>query len=105
MPENKIEYVYTTKRQLLMQERRDLSAALSEAYKAMQGLISGEITSYNLGKYSISRTKIDLDKLQSWINATRIRIDEIDCLLSGRSPRKVTTCVYSNPQLTRYWGV
>lgn len=97
------EWIYTTKRQMLLDERSALSNALGEAYKAMQGLISGEITSYNLGKYSISRNKVDLDKLQKWIDSTRLRIDEIDCLLTGRSMRKVNTCVYANPKNMRWW--
>lgn len=96
-------YYYTTKRQMLLEERKSLSDALSEAYKAMTGLINGDITSYNLGKWSISRNKVDLDKLKNWIDATRVRIDEIDNLLRGVSPRKVTTCVYSLPMMTRYW--
>jgi hypothetical protein len=96
------QWIYTTKREMLITERKALSDALADAYKAMQGLMSGEIQSYNLGHYSISRTKLDLDKLQNWINATRIRIDEIDCMLTGRSVRKVSTCVYTNPQNT--WG-
>jgi hypothetical protein len=99
MPE---EWCYTTKRQTLIEERKTLSDSLAEAYKAMQGLISGEITSYNLGHYSVSRNKVDLDKLRDFITATRIRIDEIDCLLTGRSPRSVSTCVYSMPQMTRW---
>lgn len=98
------EYIYTTKRQMLIEERASLGAALADAIKALHGLISGEITSYNLGHYSISRTKQDLDKLQKWIDATRIRIDEIDCILTGRSVRRVSTCVYTNPQCVRYWG-
>lgn len=98
------EYRYTTKREMLMTERKALATALADAISAMQGLLSGEIQSYNLGHYSISRTKLDLDKLQSWIDSTRIRIDEIDCILTGRSPRKVSHCVYANPQNMR-WGL
>lgn len=98
------EWVYTTKRQMLLQERKALSDTLNEAYTALSGLISGEITSYNLGHYSISRNKVDLDKLKKWIDDTRVRIDEIDCLLMGKSMRKVSTCVYSNPTNTRWWG-
>lgn len=98
------EYRYTTKREMLMTERKALATALADAISAMQGLLKGEIQSYNLGHYSISRTKLDLDKLQSWIDSTRIRIDEIDCILTGRGPRKVSHCVYANPQNMR-WGV
>lgn len=98
------EYIYTTKRQMLIDERAALSDALASAYKGMKGLISGEITSYNLGHYSITRTKLDLDKLQSWIDSTRLRIDEIDCMLTGRSVRRVSTCVHVDPQSMR-WGL
>ena len=52
------QWIYTTKREMLITERKALSDALADAYKAMQGLISGEIQSYNLGHYSISRTKL-----------------------------------------------
>lgn len=98
------EYIYTTKRQMLMDERKALATALASAIAGLQGLLSGEIQSYNLGHYSISRNKLDLDKLQSWIDSARIRIDEIDCILTGRSPRKVSHCVYMNPQNMR-WGI
>lgn len=98
------QYKYTTKREMLMAERKALADSLASAISALHGLISGEIQSYNLGHYSISRTKVDLDKLQNWINAARIRIDEIDCILTGRSVRKVSTCVYTNPQNMR-WGL
>ena len=98
------EYIYTTKRQMLMDERKSLATALASAVSALHGLISGEIQSYNLGHYSISRTKLDLDKLQKWIEWARVRIDEIDCLLTGRAKRKVSTCVYSLPQSLR-WGL
>mgnify|MGYP003289433815 CR=1 FL=1 len=98
------EYLYTTKRKMLMEERQYLVSALQDAYEALHGLISGEITSYNLGKYSISRNRVDLDKLRGWMEETRLRINEIDNILSGRPVRTTTTCVYSNPQVVRYWG-
>lgn len=101
MPE---EWVYTTRRQILLDERKALSESLSEAYSALNGLISGEIQSYNLGSWTISRLKPDLDRLKSWIKETQLRIAEIDNILTGRAPRKVSTCIYSNPQLTRYWS-
>ena len=97
------EYIYTTKRIELLKERSSLSDAINEAYKALNGLISGEISSYNLGTWTISRKQNDLDKLQSWIDARRVRVDEIDNLLSGRSARKVSTCVYQNPQGVGWW--
>lgn len=97
------EWVYTTRRQMLLDERAALSKALESAYSALNGLISGEIQSYNLGHWSITRTKNDLDKLQKWMNDARTRINEIDNILTGRSARNVSTCVYQNPQLTRWW--
>lgn len=99
------EYIYTTKRKMLLEERRSLSDDVSEAYDALTKLISGEISSYNLGQCSISRNKVDLDKLQNWIDARRVRIDEIDNILSGRSARKVSTCVYQNPQNVGWWRI
>lgn len=99
------EYTYTTKRQMLVEERKALSEALNAAYSALSALISGEIQSYNLGSWSISRNKPDLDKLKAWIDDAKVRIDEIDNLLMGRSARKISTCVYSNPQNTFWWGL
>ena len=101
-----IRYIYTTKRIMLMQERKALADALSQALAAMQGLIDGEITTYNLGRWSVGRNKVDLDKLNQFIKDTRIRIDEIDNLLLGQSVRKITQCVYGNPTVIRnWWGV
>ncbi len=97
------QYIYTTKRQMLLEERRALSEAITAAYDALTGLINGDIQSYNLGTWSISRNKPDLDKLRGWLNDARIRIDEIDNILSGRSARKVSTCVYQNPQNVGWW--
>lgn len=97
------QYIYTTKRKMLLEERRALSDAVSAAYDALAGLINGDIQSYNLGTWSISRNKPDLDKLRAWLNDARIRIDEIDNILSGRSARKVSTCVYMNPQGVGWW--
>lgn len=97
------EYIYTTKRIELLKERASLSDAISEAYNALTLLISGEISSYNLGTWTITRKQEDLDKLQAWIDSRRVRVDEIDNLLSGRSARKVSTCVYQNPQGVGWW--
>lgn len=97
------DYIYTTKRKMLLEERKALSDAVSAAYDALTGLINGDIQSYNLGTWSISRNKPDLDKLRAWLNDARVRIDEIDNILSGRSARKVSTCVYQNPQGVGWW--
>lgn len=97
------QWTYTTKRMMLLEERSALSNVLSEAYKALSGLVSGEISSYNLGSWSVSRSRPDLDKLKKWIDETRLRIDEIDCILSGRPVRHTSTCVYTNPQPLDLW--
>ena len=99
-------YIYTTRREMLMQERKSLADALAQALAAMQGLIDGTITNYNLGRWSVGRNKVDLDKLQDWIDKARIRIDEIDNLLASKPVRTTTTCVYGNPTMIRnWWGV
>lgn len=97
------EWVYTTKRMMLVEERKALAAAIVDAQDALSRLLSGEITSYNLGHWTITRSHEDLEKLQKWITAQRVRIDEIDCMMTGRAPRKVSTCVYANPSFVR-WG-
>lgn len=97
------EWVYTTKRMMLVEERRTLCAQVQEASNALSRLLSGEITSYNLGHWTITRSHEDLEKLQKWITAQRVRIDEIDCMMTGRAPRKVSTCVHVNPSFVR-WG-
>jgi hypothetical protein len=88
---------------MLMQERKSLADALAQALAAMKGLIDGEITTYNLGRWSVGRNKVDLDKLNQFIKDTRIRIDEIDNILIGKSVRTTTTCVYGNPTICRNW--
>lgn len=98
-------YIYTTKRQMLLKERASLDDALNKAIVALGQLITGEIQSYNLGSWSITRKQNDLDKLQAWIDKTRVRIDEIDNILSGRSVRKVSTCIYTNPQGVGWWRI
>ena len=94
-----------TKRQLLLKRQTFLLSTIEAAQEGLSGLVSGEIQSYNLGSWSISRAKPDLDKLQSYINKCMVELDAINNLLMGRSPRKVSTCVYSNPQGVRWWDL
>lgn len=102
MPEQ--EWVYTTKRMQLQKRLSFLLTTIENAQTALSGLVSGEIQSYNLGHYSITRNKPDLEKLQKWIKGAMVEADEIQNLLSGRPARKISTCVYSNPQMIRwYW--
>ena len=92
-----------TKRKLLLKRQSFLITMIEEAQKALAGLVSGDITSYNLGTWSVSRSKPDLDKLQKYISQAMVELDSINNILTGRSPRKVSTCVYQNPQGVRWW--
>lgn len=94
---------FTTKRQILMKRQAFLIDMIEKAQEALTGLISGEIQSYNLGSWSINRSKPDLEKLQKWLNSAIIELDGINNILSGRAPRHTTTCVYSNPQNVGWW--
>lgn len=95
----------TTKRQILLKRQSFLLNTIEKAQSALSGLISGEIQSYNLGSWSISRSKPDLEKLQKYINQMMVELDAINNILTGRSPRKVSTCVYYNPQGVRWWDI
>ena len=98
-----VEYTYTTKRQMLLKRRAFLIQTIEEAQKALSGLMSGDITSYNLGSWSVSRAKPDLDKLSKWIKQAMLEVDEINNILMGRAPRHTSTCVYQNPQALDLW--
>lgn len=104
MPES-VEYTYTTKREILMKRRAFLIQTIEEAQNALSGLVSGEISSYNLGSWSISRARPDLDKLSKWLKAAMVEVDEINNILSGKAPRHTSTCVYVNPQNVNVWDI
>ena len=96
---------YITKRQILLKRQTFLINAIESAQNALNGLLNGDIQSYSLGQWSITRTKPDLDKLQKYINQCMVELDAINNILTGKSPRKVTTCIYANPQGVRWWDM
>lgn len=98
-------YTYTTKRQLLMKRQEFLIKTIEEAQNALSGLMSGDISSYNLGSWSVTRARPDLDKLSKWIKDAMMELDEIAAILSGRPARHTSTCVYTNPQNIGWWRV
>lgn len=103
MPEEPQSFVYTTKRQILMKRQEFLMKTIEEAQNALSGLMSGDISSYNLGSWSVSRSRPDLDKLSRWIKNAMLELDEIAAILSGRPARHTSTCVYTNPQQIGWW--
>ena len=103
MPEEPQRFVYTTKREILMKRQAFLIQTIEEAQNALSGLMSGDISSYNLGSWSVSRSRPDLDKLSRWIKDAMLELDEIAAILSGRPARHTNTCVYMNPQLLNLW--
>lgn len=96
-------YTYTTKREIMMKRQAFLIQTIEEAQNALSGLMSGDISSYNLGSWSVSRSRPDLDKLAKWIKNAMLELDEIAAILSGRPARHTSTCVYTNPQQIGWW--
>lgn len=76
---------------------------IREGQHALRGLLSGEIQSYNLGTWSVTRTKPDMDKLAKLLSDWQREADGIQNILTGRPMRRTTTTVYINPQNTRWW--
>ena len=96
---------YTTRRAMLIEERNSLSQSIADAFGALTALIDGKITSYSLGTWTISRAQADLDKLKQWLKDARLRIAEIDNILTGRPQRHTSVCVYNNPfNVNPYFG-
>lgn len=97
------EWVYTTRRIQLQKRLKYLLETIESAQKAVDGLLSGDIQSYSLGSYSITRAKPDIDKLQKLLKTYIAEADAIQNILTGKPARKTSTCVYSNPQNLRWW--
>lgn len=82
---------YTAEREKLYTIRESLQTAILE-------LVSGEsVTSYSIGQRSVTRTKADLKSMQEALEQLDRRIDELEALLSGRSPRNTQTHSYVSP--------
>ncbi len=88
---------YEAERAKLYQIRETLDNAILE-------LISGEsIVSYTIGQRSVSRSKADLKSMQESLKEIDRRIDDLEALLSGRSPRCTQTHSYVQPAATFWW--
>ena len=99
------EAIYTTRRTMLIEERTRLSQAIADAFGALTALMNGKITSYSLGTWTISRAQADIDKLKQWLKDARLRLAEIDNILTGRPQRHTSVCVYNNPfNVNPYFG-
>ena len=93
---------YITKRQYLIERQEVLAAQIAEIRDALNALIIGKITSYNIGSASISRSQTDLDKLRDYLKALELEFEENDATLRGHSRRCVEVQYYQNPTNTRY---
>ena len=88
---------YLAERAKLYQIRETLDNAILE-------LISGEsVVSYTIGQRSVSRTKADLKSMQEALKELDKKIDDLEALLSGRSPRNVQSHSYVQPAATFWW--
>lgn len=88
---------------MFAKRQKFLIETIEEAQKALSGLINGDIQSYTLGTWNITRSRPDVEKLEKWLKNAMIELDSINNILTGRSPRKISTCIYSNPQGVGWW--
>ena len=85
----------TTLREKYMQERERLYDLVSQLDDAIMSLASGSVASYSLGNRSC--TYADIDKLKTLRHEAEDRIDELEALLRGASPRNVTVSTFLDP--------
>lgn len=93
---------YITKRQYLIERQEVLAAQIAEIRDALNALVVGKITSYNIGSASISRSQTDIDKLRNYLRALELEFEENDATLHGRARRCVEVQYYQLPTNTRY---
>ena len=87
----------TTLREKYMREREQLYGLVSKLDDAIISLASGNVASYSLGARSCSYQ--DIDKLKALRNEAEERINEIEALLRGASPRNVTVSSFLDPSI------
>ena len=86
-----------TLREKYMQERERLYALLYKLDDGIIALSSGSISSYSLGNRSVSYQ--DLDKLKGLKQEAENKIEEIEAILRGASPRNITVSSFLDPSI------
>ena len=87
----------TTLREKYMQERERLYDLVSKLDDAILSLAGGSVSSYSLGNRSCTYT--DIDKLKTLRHEAEDRIDELEALLRGASPRSVQVSSFLDPSI------
>ena len=84
-------------REKYLGDRVTLYKALWDIEDAITALAAGNVASYSIGNRSCSYQ--DIDKLKTLRNETEERINEIEALLRGASPRNVTVSCFLDPSI------
>lgn len=92
-----------TLREKYLDERAHLYALVWKIEDGVAALASGNVASYSLGNRSCSYQ--DIDKLKALKLDAENRIDEIEALLRGASPRNVTVSSFLDPSLCLPMGM
>lgn len=86
-----------TLREKYMLEREHLYNTLWTLEDAIAALSSGNVASYSLGNRSVSYQ--NLDQLKRLKDECEGKIDELEALLRGASPRSVQVSTFLDPSL------
>lgn len=93
-----------TLREKLMNDREQLYEIKSVLLNAINELLSGAaVVSYSVLNRSATHTRADLNSMRESLASIEAQINEIEAVLSGRSPRNVSTYSYLAPSNT-FWG-
>ena len=84
-------------REKYLDDRATLYRNLWNIEDAITALASGNVASYSIGNRSCSYQ--DIDKLKTLRNEIEERINEIEALLRGASPRNVTVSCFLDPSI------
>lgn len=87
----------TSLREKYIDDRQLLYKTLWSIEEAISELVSGNVSSYSIGNRSC--TYSDIDKLKALRNEAEERINEIEALLRGASPRNVTVSTFLDPSI------
>ena len=88
-------------REKYIEERMALYHLLWKIEDGIMSLSSGSVASYSLGNRSC--TYQNLDQLKKLKDETENRIDELEALLRGASPRNVTVSTFLDPSICVPW--